>query len=167
MDGLTSSNFSLTENGNVSGATITNVVQNTDTTWTITADRGTGDGFLTLNLENVDNASANSCPLPMAGSTYTIPNPTSIETINVKEPNILVYPNPVSDKLIVQFQNIKESTNMQLSNAIGQTIYQQEIDDNSSNPKIELDMTNLNVGLYFLTLQLKSGTKLNKQIIKY
>ncbi|MCP4442587.1 MAG: choice-of-anchor D domain-containing protein [Aureispira sp.] len=77
MNNLTTSNFTLTQAGGVSGATVTNVVQNSATTWTVTADRGTGTGTLRLNFDNVTGASAGMCSVPYSGSTYLIQVPVT------------------------------------------------------------------------------------------
>lgn len=162
MNDLTSTNFTLTEGGTVAGATITNLVQNTDSTWTVTVDRGIGDGTLTLNIDNVIDASAVTCPLPYTGSTYTIPTITAVENISMNT-IIEVYPNPIKDNLVIEFKNSNESISLQLINTVGQVVYTQNI---QAQQKLELNTIDLNSGVYFLNIQLESGKQFKKTLIK-
>jgi len=71
LTGLTASNFSLVNSG-LTGPAITGV-SGSGTTWTVTADTGTGSGTLGLNLINATGLSESiSNTLPYAGQTFTI-----------------------------------------------------------------------------------------------
>lgn len=74
VGGLTASNFNLTLGGNVTGASITNVVSGLGgtavyPTWFITVNTGTGDGTIRLNLNNATGATIGISGLPYTGGT--------------------------------------------------------------------------------------------------
>jgi gliding motility-associated-like protein len=72
VTGLTSTNFSLTTTGTLSGASVTSVT-GSGTSYTITVNTGTGSGDLTLNLANATGLTPGiSTSLPFAGETYNI-----------------------------------------------------------------------------------------------
>lgn len=71
---LTASNFSLVQGGSVSGASITGVTETSgppSTTWNITANTGTGDGTLGLNMVNDTGLSHDVTNLTFTGQVYT------------------------------------------------------------------------------------------------
>jgi hypothetical protein len=74
VDGLTASNFSLVEGG-VTGASITSVTETSgppSTTWHITANTGSGDGTLGLNLVNDTGLSHDVTNLSFTGQVFDI-----------------------------------------------------------------------------------------------
>ncbi len=72
ITGLTTSNFSLTTTGGISGASISSIA-GSGTTYTVTANTGTGDGTIALSLANATSLSPGiSTTLPFAGQAYTI-----------------------------------------------------------------------------------------------
>jgi hypothetical protein len=73
--GLTASNFSLANTGLTapSISTVTAVSASPDTQWDVTANTGSGDGTLGLNLANDTSLSHHvTTSLPFTGQTYTI-----------------------------------------------------------------------------------------------
>lgn len=86
VTGVNAADFSLVQTGAVAGATITGV-SGSGTTWTVTANTGSGDGTLGLNL--VDNDSiidasgqslggAGAANGNFTGQVYSIPAPTVV-----------------------------------------------------------------------------------------
>ncbi|MCX2583535.1 beta strand repeat-containing protein, partial [Pedobacter sp. MR22-3] len=72
VTGLTTSNFSITTSGSLSGVSVTSIT-GSGNTYTITVNAGIGTGILTLNLANTTGISpAISNALPYAGQDYTI-----------------------------------------------------------------------------------------------
>ncbi|MBS1529078.1 MAG: hypothetical protein JSU01_02120, partial [Bacteroidetes bacterium] len=72
ITGVTTSNFSLTTDGSLAGASITSV-SGSGTTYTVTVNTGAGDGNLTLNLANATGLSPGiSTSLPFTGQSYAI-----------------------------------------------------------------------------------------------
>ncbi|MBI3174925.1 MAG: Ig-like domain repeat protein [Chloroflexi bacterium] len=85
ISGLTASNFSLVAGGSVSGASITSVTPSSGSpsaTWTVTANSGTGDGTLGLNLVNDTVLSHDVTNLPFTGQVYTLDHTPPTVTIN-------------------------------------------------------------------------------------
>jgi len=85
ISGLTSSNFSLVAGGSVSGASITSVTPSSGSpsaTWTVTANSGSGDGTLGLNLVNDTSLSHDVTNLPFTGEVYTLDHTPPTVTIN-------------------------------------------------------------------------------------
>jgi hypothetical protein len=87
----------------------------------------------------------------------------SCETLSnqeFSEKDISIYPNPFEDNLI-----IKSSLNLDklvVNDMTGRQVYTQNI---TSNTKTTLDLSQLNSGIYFVTLS-KNGSKFIKRIIK-
>ncbi|SDT23587.1 gliding motility-associated C-terminal domain-containing protein [Mucilaginibacter mallensis] len=80
VTGLSTSNFSLTTTGGISGASITSIA-GSGTTYTVTANTGTGDGTIALNLANATGLSPGiSTTLPFAGQAYTIDKTAPLAT---------------------------------------------------------------------------------------
>jgi gliding motility-associated-like protein len=72
ISGLTSTNFSLTTTGTLSGVSVTSVT-GSGTSYTVTVNTGTGSGDLTLNLANATGLTPGiSTSLPFAGQTYNV-----------------------------------------------------------------------------------------------
>lgn len=78
-----------------------------------------------------------------------------------------VFPNPVSEILEVQINgNGEESVNITLSNSISAVVYNKQWFTSSKATDIEIDMTNLTNGVYFLTVQY--GEKaITKKVVKF
>lgn len=75
VTGVAAGNFALVQAGGVSGASITSVT-GSGTTWTVTANTGSGYGTLGLNMSNVTGVSPSvTTAMPFVGQVYTIPAP--------------------------------------------------------------------------------------------
>jgi hypothetical protein len=71
----------------------------------------------------------------------------------ITEGEILVYPNPVSNVLFIQFsEKLTENLELNIYNAIGQRIHA-EILSEKNNATVQVDMTNLSNGFYILNLR--------------
>ncbi|UOQ53600.1 Ig-like domain-containing protein [Hymenobacter cellulosivorans] len=72
VTGISTTNFSVTTTGSVSGATVSSV-SGSGTTYTVTVNTGSGDGTLRLNVDNSTGISPTVTGLPYtSGETYTI-----------------------------------------------------------------------------------------------
>lgn len=83
--------------------------------------------------------------------------PTGVLEPSVLSNKLSVAPNPVSDVLTVDFD--KEDTPqyaLKMTNALGQTVYNQAVLQES---KVQIDVQNWQIGLYFLTIQTTKGVK--------
>jgi len=75
VSGLTASSFSLAQGGSLSGAALSSVTEANgppSTTWNVTANTGTGDGTLGLNMVNDTGLSHDVTNLPFTGQVFTI-----------------------------------------------------------------------------------------------
>lgn len=87
VSNLTNSNFALVATGGVAGASITSVSavgSAPDDQWTVTANTGSGDGTLGLNMANDTGASHDITVLPFTGQVYTLDLTPPTVTINQK-----------------------------------------------------------------------------------
>jgi MSHA biogenesis protein MshQ len=101
VTGVNAADFTLVQGGGVSGATINPTVSGSGTTWTVTANTGSGGGTLGLNLVDDDtiNTGGTSLGGPGAGNgnftgqTYTIdntsPSVASITRVNTSPTSLL------------------------------------------------------------------------------
>ena len=96
VTGVDTTDFSLVPSAGVTGASITSVT-GSGTTYTVTVNRGTGDGTLGLNLVDDDSIkNSDNTPLGGAGTgngnftgtpVYTIVTPPKVSVSNVTQPD--------------------------------------------------------------------------------
>jgi gluconolactonase len=75
-------------------------------------------------------------------------NPNRVNSISY-QPLDKLYPNPVKDKFTIELTALKEKTKLSIFNINGQEVMEQQITD----IKTEIDVSNLPTGLYFLRLK--------------
>ena len=86
----------------------------------------------------------------------------NVGTANVNQLNTLntsIYPNPFADVVNVTFEN-KLKSNISISEISGKVVFS----INTSND-INLDLSNLNSGIYFISIKNELGTSV-KQVVK-
>jgi len=110
------------------------------------------------NLLNGDQikcilSSSSSCVTgsPATSNTITMTITTGISDFDFNN-EIKIYPNPVKNKLIVQFENFK-NFEIKLVNVLGKEIYNQKI----SNEKTEINLSEYSKGIYFLIVDTEEG----------
>lgn len=69
----------------------------------------------------------------------------ALNTDEVSDKEIRIYPNPVTEKLVIEMSDMK-FTKVTLVNAVGEIVFAQEINSG----KAEIDMSNFPKGVYFL-----------------
>ena len=74
--------------------------------------------------------------------------------------DIKLYPNPVSDKLIIEFDNQNISYNLEIINTTGQVILNKKI----TNSVEQVDLSGQSAGVYFVKLQSENNTIVKKVI---
>jgi len=111
ITGLTASNFSITADPAVTGATVgTPTTGDGGTTWTVPVNTGTGDGSIQLNLANATGLSmAITTSLPFAGDTYSIDKTAPSVSISAPSVNI-TKAGPVSYTVTYTDANFNSST---------------------------------------------------------
>ena len=91
--------------------------------------------------------------------TFTLAEKSSIVGVDSKEVNI--YPNPVCDHL--KIENLGNATDINIYSTTGQVVRTVS----SAMESVEIDMTNLSAGIYFVKMQDKKNTITKKiQIVK-
>ncbi len=89
-----------------------------------------------------------------------IKNATDI--FDFKEKTILIYPNPVTNILTVNLQNIKTPANIVIYNVSGNIVYKSVITESLHN----IDLRNISSGIYLLEINI-GGKKIRKKITKF
>ena len=90
--------------------------------------------------------------------------PTSIDDVSTNVSKFDIFPNPASDKIYLNYtiQN-NASTNISLYNSLGIKIM--DFKPNNLNSNLEIDISNLPSGIYFINLRTGSET-ITKQFVK-
>lgn len=80
---------------------------------------------------------------------------------------IHAYPNPVRDKTIIELSDLPINQNVQLSisNKAGQVVYQQIINSPNNQKTIELPVSQLNTGMYVISLNSKKQNSHTKFVV--
>ncbi|MEM1321350.1 MAG: T9SS type A sorting domain-containing protein [Bacteroidota bacterium] len=83
-------------------------------------------------------------------------------------PTPAAYPNPAQDQLTVNVYNPDEAeaTTLDLYDLNGKLLRQEAIQLQPGNNSYELDLSELNGGIYMLRLQRQSGISVVKKVIK-
>ena len=92
---------------------------------------------------------------------------TTVSVIDFDEADFIVYPNPVSSELNIEF-NIIGITNVELKivNILGEIMYSENIDNTSIKYSNKLDFTNYSHGIYFVKLKLDTKLITSKVIVQ-
>lgn len=90
----------------------------------------------------------------------------SVKSIGEKL-DVVVYPNPVTDKLFVMFDNAKsETVSLQIIDLQGKEYSLDYISSNLHNGKAELNMQYLSKGMYFISIQVGDKKGVQKLIVE-
>ncbi len=148
-----------------------------------------GENFIPNTLYNwtpSDSLTCSNCPDPYANpsetttyilaTSFTSPIPEyyyavyeviveDCDTIDAVIPLELLgvtwYPNPVQDRLLVDLGDAQVSQ-LKLYNIYGQVVIVQQ----ATNPKMEIDLTHLTKGIYFLEFFSKAGNSRIEEVLK-
>lgn len=82
-----------------------------------------------------------------------------------QEQFVNVYPNPATDKLVVTFDSKSSETSVQIINTFGQVVLTESFASSQGLTQKELNINELNSGIYFLTIQ-QNGATTTKRIVK-
>lgn len=97
----------------------------------------------------------------------TIPfkqDPASVENV-VAENSMKLYPNPATSNLTISYnlRNNADETSIKIISLVGQTVYQQEVTDNTSGSKqVNINISNLNAGVYIAELNVNGSKAVSK-----
>ena len=88
--------------------------------------------------------------------------PLSIQELN--KPSLSVYPNPAHDYLKVNYNlGSGEKAQFELINLVGSRVFSQDL--NASDSEIEIDVRDLNAGIYFYTLKVNGELAVSKKLV--
>lgn len=129
------------------------VVTNPDNTFTYTPNVGF-TGTDTFSYKTCDNSNA-TCPnCSTARVTITVTLPTSMKDLQ-NDIQLKVYPNPAHNVLYAEAVNSAEVFEIELSNTLGENIFQKKF-----SAKTSMDISSLPSGNYFYSI------KRNKELLK-
>lgn len=94
----------------------------------------------------------------MADSDVGIDNRISNNTLSI-------YPNPANEKTYVTIPEDQPLKGLELLNSMGQVVMNYELANTRSNSTIEIDLVNLNPGVYFIKVYLENGTMIAKRLV--
>lgn len=86
---------------------------------------------------------------------------SQIRSVSLQGAAVRIYPNPVSDRLIIEDAQMEEMQQLTLYNVSGQAVYtKKDVTKNS------IEMSGLPKGVYILTIIYKSGVKMSRTVVK-
>jgi hypothetical protein len=116
-----------------------------------------GDNYITAEITKINGINVNSMPL---SCVYTFTKNNSITSIDVLK-SAKLYPNPVSGSL--KIENLEDATNVNIYNVMGQIVRTIP----SATGSIDVDMSDLSNGLYFIKMQNGKNVRTEKiQVVK-
>jgi len=118
------------------------------------------NGWVDSNGTTATDGTTGSTPMVRMNMNPDVPGPTSIEDNSYSAFN--VYPNPNNGILNISLTNSTDKQTIEIKNIIGQTVYSQ-IAGNSSTTTINL--SDINKGIYTVSLINENGTSSTKKII--
>ncbi|WP_223599932.1 GEVED domain-containing protein [Chryseobacterium sp. GVT01B] len=136
----------------------------TNTSGTITVPAGTPLGTYRMRVVTDYNSTApsNPCGAISRGEfidfTFEVATSLSTSETNLKKKEVNVYPNPFKDVLhVADIKNVKSVTVTDVAGRVVKTI---------DNPTTELQLGELNTGLYLVTMNFKDGSTSTVKAIK-
>jgi len=94
-------------------------------------------------------------------ANVTINNLLCVNGIEEIAQKFKVWPNPAHDRLFLDFDNQVGYKSLRLTNLLGEELLVEKEAVNS------IDLTNWDVGIYLLTVQLNTGKSFTKKVVKY
>jgi hypothetical protein len=86
---------------------------------------------------------------------------TNLETLNnLKE--VSIYPNPATDILNVDLGSVTQTIQVQFIDAVGRTVKTESISGSHS----QIDISDLNQGIYFISLSSADGVQRIEKLVK-
>ncbi|MCR9154952.1 MAG: T9SS type A sorting domain-containing protein [Bacteroidetes bacterium] len=122
-------------------------------------DGFTRDGFIDYSLFDYFN------PSDSAGFRVNFRvDGKPLSQVELNKPTVSVYPNPADDFLIVQYQVSSSTKNtFELINLVGARVYHTNLDAQQN--ELEMDLTNLNPGIYFYSLKSDGEVLISKKLV--
>jgi hypothetical protein len=154
--------------GSINGAT--------QYTWTVptgvTVVSGAGTSQITLNFGstsqsgNIAVKGNNDCGDGTESSmAIVVKNCTGIAQ-NSLESSVLLYPNPVRNELTLSINGREQQLGLTLTNANGQVVYSEKLENITADYKKKLNMSGFSKGVYFLKLSNNERVYTEKVIVQ-
>ncbi len=87
----------------------------------------------------------------------------------ILENEVIVYPNPASSSLTVQYPLGFEKYNLQIFDAVGQVVFSEQLNDASGatgTSNKQIDVSNFAKGMYILSVQTEYGSTYKRIVIQ-
>ena len=93
---------------------------------------------------------------------------TGVESEILSNENVNIYPNPFSNNLTFECENINNqlSVNITITDLMGKTVFRQTMNDIQYNPKLKVDLSTIKPGIYLASLTDNNYKTITKRIIK-
>ena len=118
------------------------------------------NGWVDSNGTTATDGTTGSTPMIRMNMNPNVPGPTSIDDNSYSTFNI--FPNPNNGILNISLANSSGKQTIEIKNIIGQTVYSKITSNSSSNT---INLSNINKGIYTVSLINENGTSSSKKII--
>ena len=118
------------------------------------------NGWVDSNGTTATDGTTGSTPMIRMNMNPNVPGPTSIDDNSYSTFN--VFPNPNNGILNISMANSSGKQTIEIKNIIGQTVYSKITSNSSSNT---INLSNINKGIYTVSLINENGTSSTKKII--
>ena len=118
------------------------------------------NGWVDSNGTTATDGTTGSTPMIRMNMNPNVPGPTSIDDNSYSTFN--VFPNPNNGILNISMANSSGKQTIEIKNIIGQTVYSKITSNSSSNT---INLSNINKGIYTVSLINENGTSSSKKII--
>ena len=118
------------------------------------------NGWVDSNGTTATDGTTGSTPMIRMNMNPNVPGPTSIDDNSYSTFN--VFPNPNNGILNISMANSSGKQTIEIKNIIGQTVYSKIASNSSSNT---INLSNINKGIYTVSLINENGTSSSKKII--
>ena len=118
------------------------------------------NGWVDSNGTTATDGTTGSTPMIRMNMNPNVPGPTSIDDNSYSTFN--VFPNPNNGILNISMANSSGKQTIEIKNIIGQTVYSKITSNSTSNT---INLSNINKGIYTVSLINENGTSSSKKII--
>lgn len=119
-----------------------------------------GEYWDTDHLEVIAFVQANDSKVILQGAKKSITEFLGVGVNNINNVNTKVYPNPAVNQAVVEADS--RINNITVANLAGQVVYAAEVNAN----KAQINTSNMESGIYFVTIQTENGTSMTKLQVK-
>jgi len=98
--------------------------------------------------------------------TFRLSTSTGVPEISSGN-EINVFPNPASSEIFINYHsNLNQNCSIEINDVCGRCALKKAIDANTGLNKVQLDIGNLDSGVYFITIKLKEGVISKRIVVK-